>query len=72
MRRVDNLLSDPSRSLPQTREVKPQEKTDARPTLVDVGLLLAPDGFQTVLDADDVSKSTRIYLLFYLLRRRYN
>ncbi|XP_075891746.1 cilia- and flagella-associated protein 46 isoform X3 [Nelusetta ayraudi] len=40
----------------QTREVKPQEKTDARPTLVDVGLLLAPDGFQTVLDADDVSK----------------
>lgn len=72
MRCVDNLSSDPSRFLPQTAEMKAQEKTDVRATLVAVGLLLAPDGFQTVLDADDVSKSTRIYLLFFLLRRRDN
>lgn len=60
-KRVDNLSPEPPWFLPQTREVKPHKKTDVRPTLVAVGLLLAPDGFQTVLDADDVSKSTRIY-----------
>lgn len=51
------LTSDPS-SLSQAREVQPQDKTHIRPILVAVGLLLAPDGFQMVLDADNTSKST--------------
>lgn len=38
--------------------MQPQDKTDSRLTLVTVGLLLAPDDFQMVLDADDTSKST--------------
>uniref|UniRef100_A0A3Q0SCE1 Cilia and flagella associated protein 46 n=1 Tax=Amphilophus citrinellus TaxID=61819 RepID=A0A3Q0SCE1_AMPCI len=41
----------------QARDMPPQDKTDFRPILVDVGLLLAPDDFQMVLDADDTSKS---------------
>lgn len=37
--------------------MKPQEKTDIRPILVAVGLLLAPEDFQMVLDADNTSIS---------------
>lgn len=44
--------------LPQIRDLPPQDKTDIRPTLVSAGLLLAPDEFQMVLDADDISEST--------------
>ncbi|XP_030603277.1 cilia- and flagella-associated protein 46 isoform X2 [Archocentrus centrarchus] len=40
----------------QARDMHPEDKTDFRPILVDVGLLLAPDDFQMVLDADDTSK----------------
>ncbi|XP_047458245.1 cilia- and flagella-associated protein 46 isoform X2 [Mugil cephalus] len=40
----------------QARDMQPQDKTERRPILVTVGLLLAPDDFQTVLDADDTSK----------------
>lgn len=41
----------------------PQDKTDFRPVLVAVGLLLAPDDFQMVLDADDTSKSIEFSFL---------
>uniref|UniRef100_A0A3Q4I318 Cilia and flagella associated protein 46 n=1 Tax=Neolamprologus brichardi TaxID=32507 RepID=A0A3Q4I318_NEOBR len=41
----------------QARDMPPQDKTHFRPVLVAVGLLLAPDDFQMVLDADDTSKS---------------
>uniref|UniRef100_A0A3B5B3J4 Cilia and flagella associated protein 46 n=1 Tax=Stegastes partitus TaxID=144197 RepID=A0A3B5B3J4_9TELE len=34
------------------------QQTDSRPVLVAAGLLLAPDDFQMVLDADDTSKSS--------------
>ncbi|XP_069001354.1 cilia- and flagella-associated protein 46 [Embiotoca jacksoni] len=37
----------------QVKDMQPQEKTDTRPLLMTVGLLLAPDYFQMVLDADD-------------------
>lgn len=37
--------------------MQPQDKTDIRPTLIAVGLLLAPDDFQIVLDADSTSIS---------------
>nr|XP_029134601.1 cilia- and flagella-associated protein 46 [Labrus bergylta] len=40
----------------QAKDMKPQDKTGIRPTLEAVGLLLAPDDFQTVLDADNTSK----------------
>uniref|UniRef100_A0A3Q4HM04 Cilia and flagella associated protein 46 n=1 Tax=Neolamprologus brichardi TaxID=32507 RepID=A0A3Q4HM04_NEOBR len=40
----------------QARDMPPQDKTHFRPVLVAVGLLLAPDDFQMVLDADDTSK----------------
>ncbi|XP_039478106.1 cilia- and flagella-associated protein 46 isoform X2 [Oreochromis aureus] len=40
----------------QARDMPPQDKTDFRSVLVAVGLLLAPDDFQMVLDADDTSK----------------
>uniref|UniRef100_A0A3Q3W8A3 Uncharacterized protein n=1 Tax=Mola mola TaxID=94237 RepID=A0A3Q3W8A3_MOLML len=39
-------------------DLQPQRKTDIRPILVSVGLLLAPDDFQIVVDADDASGST--------------
>lgn len=42
----------------QLRDMKPQDKTDIRSILVSVGLLLAPDEFQMVLDADNTSKGT--------------
>lgn len=45
-------------SLSQARDMQPQVRTDIRPILVAVGLLLAPDDFQMVLDADNTSKST--------------
>ncbi|XP_041803927.1 cilia- and flagella-associated protein 46 [Chelmon rostratus] len=41
----------------QARDMQPQDKTDNRPILIAVGLLLAPDEFQMVLDADNTSKS---------------
>ncbi|CAJ1066948.1 LOW QUALITY PROTEIN: cilia- and flagella-associated protein 46 [Xyrichtys novacula] len=40
----------------QAKDLQPQDKTDIRPVLVAVGLLLAPDDFQMVLDADNTSK----------------
>ncbi|XP_034078590.1 LOW QUALITY PROTEIN: cilia- and flagella-associated protein 46 [Gymnodraco acuticeps] len=40
----------------QARDMQPQDRTDVRPILVAVGLLLAPDDFQIVLDADNTSK----------------
>ncbi|XP_008297596.1 tetratricopeptide repeat protein 40 [Stegastes partitus] len=40
----------------QVRDMQPQDQTDSRPVLVAAGLLLAPDDFQMVLDADDTSK----------------
>uniref|UniRef100_A0A3Q3EX01 Tetratricopeptide repeat domain 40 n=1 Tax=Labrus bergylta TaxID=56723 RepID=A0A3Q3EX01_9LABR len=47
----------------QAKDMKPQDKTGIRPTLEAVGLLLAPDDFQTVLDADNTSKSK--YFAFF-------
>lgn len=44
--------------LSQVRDLHPQDQTDIRPTLVSAGLLLAPNEFQMVLDADDTSEST--------------
>lgn len=38
--------------------MSPQDKTDIRPILVAVGLLLGPDDFQIVMDGDNISKST--------------
>ncbi|XP_026212735.1 cilia- and flagella-associated protein 46 isoform X2 [Anabas testudineus] len=56
------LYQTPSRNeekaaklLQQARDMQPQDKTDIRPTLIAVGLLLAPDDFQIVLDADSTS-----------------
>uniref|UniRef100_UPI0037E7646D cilia- and flagella-associated protein 46 n=1 Tax=Semicossyphus pulcher TaxID=241346 RepID=UPI0037E7646D len=40
----------------QTKDMQPQDKTGIRPILVAVGLLLAPDDFQMVLDADNTSQ----------------
>ncbi|KAK1905517.1 Cilia- and flagella-associated protein 46 [Dissostichus eleginoides] len=40
----------------QARDMQPQDRTDVRPILVAVGLLLSPDDFQIVLDADNTSK----------------
>ncbi|XP_063348312.1 cilia- and flagella-associated protein 46 [Pelmatolapia mariae] len=58
------LYQTPSRTedkaamlMQQARDMPTQDKTDFRPVLVAVGLLLAPDDFQMVLDADDTSKS---------------
>ncbi|XP_073337460.1 cilia- and flagella-associated protein 46 isoform X1 [Pagrus major] len=57
------LYQTPSRTedkaamlMQQVRDMKPQDKTDIRPILVTAGLLLAPDDFQMVLDADNISK----------------
>ncbi|XP_049456510.1 cilia- and flagella-associated protein 46 isoform X3 [Epinephelus fuscoguttatus] len=57
-----NLYQMPSRIedkaamlMQQARDIQPQDKIDSRPILVAVGLLLAPDDFQMVLDADDTS-----------------
>ncbi|KAM7408201.1 hypothetical protein PAMA_002070 [Pampus argenteus] len=57
------LYQTPSRAedkaamlLQQARDMKPEDNTDSRPTLVAVGLLLAPADFQMVLDADNTSK----------------
>lgn len=61
-------------SLWQAREVQPQEKTQARPILVAVGLLLAPDAFHMVLDADNTPKgpgfsSSKVFLSYLWLER---
>ncbi|KAM8739310.1 cilia- and flagella-associated protein 46 isoform 1-T1 [Acanthopagrus schlegelii] len=57
------LYQTPSRTedkaamlMQQVREMKPQDKTDIRPILVTVGLLLAPGDFQMILDADNTSE----------------
>ncbi|XP_040906348.1 cilia- and flagella-associated protein 46 [Toxotes jaculatrix] len=39
----------------QAKDMQPQDKTDTRPILVSVGLLLGPDDFQMVLDGDNTS-----------------
>ncbi|XP_071337384.1 cilia- and flagella-associated protein 46 isoform X2 [Trachinotus anak] len=39
----------------QARDIAPKDKTDTRPILVAVGLLLGPDDFQMVLDGDNTS-----------------
>ncbi|XP_056903879.1 cilia- and flagella-associated protein 46 isoform X4 [Takifugu flavidus] len=43
--------------LQKVRDLHPKDETDIRPTLVSVGLLLAPDEFQMVLDADNIPES---------------
>ncbi|KAF3708572.1 Cilia- and flagella-associated protein 46 [Channa argus] len=60
------LYQTPSRNedkaamlMQQARDVQPQDKTDSRPILIAVGLLLTPDDFQMVLDADNPSKKCR-------------
>ncbi|XP_059214821.1 cilia- and flagella-associated protein 46 [Centropristis striata] len=57
------LYQTPSRAedkaamlMQQARDMEPRDQTDRRPVLVAVGLLLAPDDFQMVLDADNTSK----------------
>ncbi|XP_029305800.1 cilia- and flagella-associated protein 46 isoform X3 [Cottoperca gobio] len=57
------LCQTPSRTedkaamlMQQARDMQPQDRTDTCPILVAVGLLLAPEDFQMVLDADDTSK----------------
>ncbi|XP_037829580.1 cilia- and flagella-associated protein 46 [Kryptolebias marmoratus] len=42
--------------LQQARDMPPRSEADMRPVLVSVGLLLAPEDFQTVLDADNTSE----------------
>ncbi|KAJ3610538.1 hypothetical protein NHX12_022630 [Muraenolepis orangiensis] len=44
--------------LQQAKDKPPQDVTDIRPTLVQAGLLLAPDAFRTVLDADGAPESS--------------
>uniref|UniRef100_A0A672I175 Uncharacterized protein n=1 Tax=Salarias fasciatus TaxID=181472 RepID=A0A672I175_SALFA len=39
----------------QIKEMQPEDRANSRPMLVAAGLLLAPDDFQMVLDADDTS-----------------
>ncbi|KAI3362965.1 hypothetical protein L3Q82_011639 [Scortum barcoo] len=58
------LYQTPSRTedkaamlMQQARDMLPKDKTDIRPVLIAVGLLLAPHDFQMVLDADNTSKS---------------
>lgn len=41
----------------QVKDLHPKDETNVRPTLVAVGLLLAPDEFQLVLDGDNLSES---------------
>ncbi|XP_030012468.1 LOW QUALITY PROTEIN: cilia- and flagella-associated protein 46 [Sphaeramia orbicularis] len=57
------LYQTPSRAedkaamlMQQARDMQLQDKADSRPMLVAVGLLLAPDDFQMVLDADNPSQ----------------
>ncbi|XP_035461481.2 cilia- and flagella-associated protein 46 isoform X4 [Scophthalmus maximus] len=57
------LYQTPSRAedkaaklMQQARDMSPQDKTDIRPILVAVGLLLGPDDFQIVMDGDNISK----------------
>ncbi|XP_034754581.1 cilia- and flagella-associated protein 46 isoform X3 [Etheostoma cragini] len=57
------LYQTPSRTkdkaamlMQQARDMLPQDRTNIRPILVAVGLLLAPDDFQMVVDADNTSK----------------
>ncbi|XP_029962388.1 cilia- and flagella-associated protein 46 [Salarias fasciatus] len=40
----------------QIKEMQPEDRANSRPMLVAAGLLLAPDDFQMVLDADDTSQ----------------
>ncbi|XP_070834007.1 cilia- and flagella-associated protein 46 [Chaetodon trifascialis] len=59
------LYQTPSRNedkaamlMQQARDMQPQDKTDSRPILIAVGLLLAPDDFQIALDADSTPESS--------------
>uniref|UniRef100_A0A3B4YJ43 Cilia and flagella associated protein 46 n=1 Tax=Seriola lalandi dorsalis TaxID=1841481 RepID=A0A3B4YJ43_SERLL len=59
------LFQTPSRTedkaamlMQQARDMEPKDKTDTRPILVAVGLLLSPDDFQMVLDGDNPSTSS--------------
>uniref|UniRef100_A0A3B4AP97 Uncharacterized protein n=1 Tax=Periophthalmus magnuspinnatus TaxID=409849 RepID=A0A3B4AP97_9GOBI len=59
LRALHNTPSRPEEkaaTLMQQVKDMPDDNTDSRPVLVAVGLLLAPEGFQVVLDADDPSK----------------
>ncbi|XP_072306320.1 cilia- and flagella-associated protein 46-like [Eucyclogobius newberryi] len=49
---------DKAVTLMQQVQNMPVDYTDSRPVLIAVGLLLAPDDFEVVLDADDLSKAT--------------
>lgn len=40
----------------------PEDNRDSRPVLLAVGLLLAPDDFQVVLDADDPSEGIMLLM----------
>ncbi|XP_055083461.1 cilia- and flagella-associated protein 46 [Periophthalmus magnuspinnatus] len=60
LRALHNTPSRPEEkaaTLMQQVKDMPDDNTDSRPVLVAVGLLLAPEGFQVVLDADDPSKA---------------
>uniref|UniRef100_A0A8C4ZTJ3 Uncharacterized protein n=1 Tax=Gadus morhua TaxID=8049 RepID=A0A8C4ZTJ3_GADMO len=64
------LYSAPSRPedraamlLQQAKDKAPKDSIDIRSTLVQAGLLLAPDAFQIVLDADCTPESTTSILL---------
>lgn len=56
--------------LSQIRDVHPTDEPDLHPTLVSVGLLLAPDEFQMVLDADNC-ESTHFSYTHFLLPHLY-
>lgn len=53
-------------SLPQVKDIQSQDKTNARPILVSVGLLLGPDDFQTVLDGDNPSTDFLVVIVTFL------
>ncbi|XP_044070722.1 cilia- and flagella-associated protein 46 isoform X2 [Siniperca chuatsi] len=56
MQQVFSPSVSDSLTLQNARDMQPQDKTESRPILIAVGLLLAPDDFQMVLDADNTSK----------------
>ncbi|XP_061693623.1 cilia- and flagella-associated protein 46 isoform X2 [Syngnathoides biaculeatus] len=62
-----NLYQSPSRTedkaamlMQQVKDRQPQQNTDCRPLLLTVGQLLAPADFQMVLNADNISKITKV------------
>uniref|UniRef100_A0A673C566 Uncharacterized protein n=1 Tax=Sphaeramia orbicularis TaxID=375764 RepID=A0A673C566_9TELE len=76
------LYQTPSRAedkaamlMQQARDMQLQDKADSRPMLVAVGLLLAPDDFQMVLDADNPSQSrefSALHSIYYMTKYIYN